>query len=188
METRQERVLEIKKYLVLKGQVFFRDMKSGVSLNSFEFKNVWCETPKSVLSAPEQFPIIVAALRLGHLTTSDSVPTATEKAEKRGSPMFELLQSQFDAFSARINAMRSVDVIDQLIDMEERRTPELGGPRRQYLNTMLGRRAKLVEDMQKDEGAAYSSEQSPSRPAVVARQEIKISPEPKKARTAKKKR
>lgn len=189
MEARQEtKGIELKKYLVLKGQVFFRDIRSGVSLNTFELKNGWCETPKSVLETPEKFPVIVAALRVGHLFTSDSIPTANPKAEKRGSPMYELLQSQFDHFSGRINSMRSIDVLDQLIDMEEHRPAEKGGARRQYLNAMLSRKATLVENMQKDEVEAYSGEQSPSKPAVVARQVITPAPEPKKTRTAKKRR
>jgi len=164
---------EIKDYLILRNQGVFIDSRSGVRLNLFNLSNSFCKTPQAFKEKPEAFPILLTALHIGHLVTADTPPTAGAKRVKlTDSPLVELLKLEYDAFKARVLAIRSIDYLDQVVAVEEGRTLEHGGPRRNFLGLLLGRRADLLEKMEEKNTEAYSDNQDPLKSATVAKQPL----------------
>jgi hypothetical protein len=161
---------ELKKYLILKRQALFRDMQSGISLNLFSLKNAFCETPEKVLKNLKQYPNVLTALRLGHLVTDDNPPIAGARREKQvDSPMVGILAQDPEAFRQRIMMLKSIDLLDQLLQIEGKKTSEEGGPRRVYLGIMEARKGMLMSALDEDNKEAYNSNDDPTRKTKVAR-------------------
>jgi hypothetical protein len=166
---------DLKAYLVLQGQVMFDDKTTGVNLNLFKPENSFCKTPKKVLESPEKYPQLLAAIRLGHICTTDKAPTEfTQNRYKPSStPFMDILNQGVQEFKVRIERIQSIELIGQLSTVESARKKQEGGPRPQYLNLLEQRKTDLIRALEKRNSGAYDDNQSALKPAVVAKQIIK---------------